>query len=105
MEEHSVQAIRDFLDRHVHVIGAQPPSPPCAGEPGVRGQNVSIRPSQLEWDILHQLMHLAMGAGFEAGSHRAHSRIGGGALLKEVRHIMVAEQRHHLTLPGFAPIP
>ena len=105
MEEHSVQAIRDFLDRHVHVIGAQPPSPPCTGEPGVRGQNVPIRPSQLEWGILHQLMHLAMGAGFEAGRQCAHSRIGGGALLQEVRHIVVAEQWNHLTFPGFAPIP
>ena len=68
MEEHSVQAIRDFLDRHVHVIGAQPPSPPCTGEPGVRGQNVPIRPSQLEWDILHQLMHLAMAPGLKPGA-------------------------------------
>ena len=105
MKKHLVQTVGNLPNRLVHVIDAKPSAAPCTGEPGVRGQNVPIRPSQLEWDILHQLMHLAMGAGFEAGSHRAHSRIGGGALLQGIRHIMVAEQRNHLTFTGFTSAP
>ena len=69
------------------------------------GQNVPVRPSQSERDVLHQLMHLAMCARLETGRYCANPRIGGGALLQKIRHIMIAEQWNHLTVAGFKSIP
>lgn len=65
VENHLVQTFGYLFDRHAHVIDTEPPAPPGAGEAGMCGQNVPVRPSQSERDILHQLMHLAMGAGYQ----------------------------------------